>query len=233
MGKRYHFNATLFFLTISITAFPLRAMNRSSEERRDEGCPNTFTSTEHVDVFDEDASVQPHISGLLLQAAQGNERSSYQLGLAYLEGQGVRKNLEEAARWFQKAADKEFPPAQYNLGVMYCKGEGVKKNLEEAARWFQKAADQEFPHAQYNLGQMYYEGEGVMKNLEEAARRFQKAADQEFPEAQYNLGVMYYNGEGVAKNLEEAAKWYQKAAERGDLDAVRVLRKMNSTSYIS
>jgi TPR repeat protein len=37
----------------------------------------------------------------------------------------------------------------------------------------------------------------------------------------------------VTKNLEEAAKWYQKAAERGDLDAVRVLRKMNLTSYIS
>ena len=40
-------------------------------------------------------------------------------------GQGVVKDEEEAAKWFRKAADQGYAPAQYNLGGMYTKGNGV------------------------------------------------------------------------------------------------------------
>ena len=39
----------------------------------------------------------------------------------------MKKNLSEAAVWYQKAAEGGVPGAQLNLGVAYLNGEGVAK----------------------------------------------------------------------------------------------------------
>ena len=52
-------------------------------------------------------------------------RSQNSLGWMYENGQGVEKDLEEAVKWYRKAADQGNAYAQYNVGVVYYKGEGV------------------------------------------------------------------------------------------------------------
>jgi len=63
------------------------------------------------------------------------------LGGMYLLGaNGADPNEEEAARWFQKAADHDSPAAMFDLAGLYESGRGVSKNLEKAKDLYQKSA---------------------------------------------------------------------------------------------
>ena len=95
-----------------------------------------------------------------------------------LEDFGIAKNLLEAVRLYQLAADQENPMAQNNLGNSYARGEGVKKDLKEAVRFYQLAAAQGNPLAQNNLGTCYARGEGIEKNLNEAVRFYRLSVQQ-------------------------------------------------------
>lgn len=61
------------------------------------------------------------------------------MGICYEYGKWVEKNLEEAVKWYTKAANQEYAQAQYLLGKAYDKGEGVAKNDSEAMKWYLKA----------------------------------------------------------------------------------------------
>ena len=131
---------------------------------------------------------------------------SYELGVLYYNGQGVKRNYGEALKWFRKAAGQGNAAAYGWLGGMYYNGEGVKKNYGESAKWYRKAAEQGDAYAQNALGFLYYNGQGVKRNYGEALKWFRKAADQG-NEASYGwLGILYYEGQGVKKDYSEAAK---------------------------
>lgn len=55
-----------------------------------------------------DYSVDMHIKELANSAEQGNVRAMSSLALAYLNGDGVEQNYEEAAKWFGLAAEKSL-----------------------------------------------------------------------------------------------------------------------------
>ncbi|MFZ1640333.1 MAG: tetratricopeptide repeat protein [Candidatus Contendobacter sp.] len=120
-----------------------------------------------------------------------------------------------ALKWYRKAADQGYAPAQINLGSMYAEGEGVPRDLQEALKWYHKAADQGDASAEFSLGMLYEQGEGVPQDFEEALRWYRKAADQGDALAQVNLGSMYAEGQGVPRDFQEALKWYRKAADQG------------------
>ena len=45
----------------------------------------------------------------------------------------MQENDAEAAKWFAKAAEQQFPRAQYLLGECYENGYGVEKDAGSAA----------------------------------------------------------------------------------------------------
>jgi TPR repeat protein len=51
-------------------------------------------------------------------AERGDVVSQYTLGMMYLKGQGVAKDLAAARKWFRNAVDMGFAPAQFRLGQM-------------------------------------------------------------------------------------------------------------------
>ena len=116
------------------------------------------------------------------------------MGWHYYHGDGVPKNLEEAFKWFQKAANLGESSAQFNVGMMYQKGEGVKQDLAEAAKWYRKSAEQGKASAQLNLGMMYISGRGVRQNIDEGAKWLSKAADQGDSTAKANLAWLIQQG---------------------------------------
>ncbi|MBQ7695673.1 MAG: sel1 repeat family protein [Lentisphaeria bacterium] len=118
------------------------------------------------------------------KAKLGDAVSQYNLGLCYLNGWGVAKDMTEAAKLFRKAADKGIDEAQFNLGACYANGWGVAKDMTEAAKWTRKAAEQGHSGAQYNWGLFYANGWGVVQNRAEAVKWFRKAAKQNFKPAQ-------------------------------------------------
>jgi TPR repeat protein len=86
------------------------------------------------------------------------------------------KNMEMAATWWFKAAERGDPEAQYNLALLYSKGQGVKQDLELAFHWFAEAAGQGVVSAQSRLGLLYAKGEGVAHDPIEAHKWFDLAS---------------------------------------------------------
>lgn len=144
----------------------------------------------------------------------------YAIAHHYLHGQGVQENLPTAAKWFRRAAELGFAPAQDKLGLMYEHGIGVAKNWIEAAKWYVSAAKKGNPDAQYHLGVLYGNGEGFPVDHVESVKWCRKAAEQGQVEAQSTLGRIYLHGfDNVPKDIAEAAEWFRKAADAGDAES--------------
>jgi ankyrin repeat protein/uncharacterized protein YdaT len=164
------------------------------------------------------------IAKLLLDAgAKTNDNVWVNLGIMYLQGNGVPQNYKEAEKWFRKAAKKGIAAAQVNLGIMYLQGNGVPQDYKEAEQWFRKAAEIGISKAQVNLGMMYLQGNGVPQDYKEAEQWFRKAAKKGIAAAQVNLGIMYLQGNGVPQDYKEAEQWFRKAAEHEDTSAQYML----------
>ena len=81
-----------------------------------------------------------------------------------VEGYGVQKDPQQAAYWYQQAAEKGHPEAQYNLAVLYASGKGVKRDEAQAARWVSASAGQGYALAQADLGKRFATGNGVAQD---------------------------------------------------------------------
>ncbi|PVM86706.1 SEL1-like repeat protein [Caulobacter endophyticus] len=89
---------------------------------------------------------------------------------------GVRKDLGEARRWYERAAQGGDPSAMHNIALFAYRGDGGDKNLTTAANWFRKAAETGLVDSQFNLAQLYENGRGVAQNPAEAYRWYLIAA---------------------------------------------------------
>ena len=75
---------------------------------------------------------------LRLAAKQGYVRSQFILAVKLASGDGIPKDLEEAVKWYQKAAKQGFAPAQNNLGHIFAGKHYSSPNPAEAVRWFRR-----------------------------------------------------------------------------------------------
>jgi Cu2+-containing amine oxidase len=73
-------------------------------------------------------------------------------------GLGVKKDVNEAAKWIRKAAEQGFDEAQVVMSKFYLVGEGVEKDVNEAAKWDHKAAEQGHRYALLRLYHFYKNG---------------------------------------------------------------------------
>ena len=84
---------------------------------------------------------------------------SAEMGVAeaqYLLGQDLARNgkLEEAVKWYEKAAAQNLPRAQHVLAGCYRRGEGVKADPAKAKEWYQKAVAQGYGPSEVMLEEM-------------------------------------------------------------------------------
>ena len=159
-------------------------------------------------------------------AAAGDADAQWNLGYAYLTGQGAEQDDDQALEWFRKSADQGSAEGQFFMGYMYANGRSVTKNDKQAVSWYTLSADQGLDLAQNELGVMYFFGYGVTQNDATAMSWFRKAAEQGNMTAQFNLGVMYEEGRGADKNLNMALYWYNLSADQGYEDAQEKVRKL-------
>ena len=169
---------------------------------------------------------QATVEDLTRCAEQGLRVAQFSLGYKYDQGEGVPRNLVEAARWYRLAAEQGDVFSQSRLGLFYSLGGGVPEDDAEAVHWFRMAAEQGHATAQFNLGQMYARGEGAAEDDAEAVRWYRMAAHQGLADAQYNLGLMYLDGSGVPEDVAEAVRWFRLAVEQGHAVAQYVLARM-------
>jgi localization factor PodJL len=163
------------------------------------------------------------IGGPMLRTAalKGDAAAAYEIGVRYAEGKGVAPNMDEAAKWYDRAAQAGIVPAIFRLGTLYEKGLSVKKDIDIARRYYIQAADRGNAKAMHNLAVLAADGGGKGADYKDAAQWFRKAADRGVADSQYNLGILYARGIGVEQNLAESFKWFSLAAAQGDADSGR------------
>jgi len=161
------------------------------------------------------------IGGPVLRAAalKGDPAAAYEIGLRFAEGKGVAPNFDEAAKWYDRAAQAGLVPAIFRLGTLYEKGLSVKKDAGIARRYYLQAAERGNAKAMHNLAVLDADGGGKGADYKSASQWFRKAADRGVADSQFNLGILYARGIGVEQNLAESFKWFSLAAAQGDADA--------------
>jgi TPR repeat protein len=152
-------------------------------------------------------------------AEEGNAPAQHALGVSYLAGIGVPKDVEQGLVWLNKSAAQGYADAQFKLASLYIRGDVLPEDTAKALDLARLAAEQGHTEAQYNLGTIYATGKGVTKDAKVAAEWFRKAAEAGHPTAQSNLGVLYASGGVLEKNMEAAVQWWRKAAEQGQPSA--------------
>jgi localization factor PodJL len=163
------------------------------------------------------------IGGPVLRAAvlKGDPTAAYEIAVRFAEGKGIAPNLDEAAKWYDRAAGAGVVPAIFRLGTFYEKGLSVKKDVDIARRYYLQAAERGNAKAMHNLAVLDADGGGKGANYKSASEWFRKAADRGVADSQYNLGILYARGIGVEQNLAESFKWFSLAAAQGDADSGR------------
>jgi uncharacterized protein len=100
--------------------------------------------------------------------------------------------------------------------------EFARGNLIVALKLWKKAAEQGYAPAQTRMGDMLDKSEDDV----DAVGWYKKAAAQGDAAGEFGLGGMYAKGEGVKKDFELARKYIGSAAEKGNLQAMLVMRDM-------
>ena len=132
------------------------------------------------------------LAALQKVAGQGYPAAQFYLAKLYENGTGgVKKDLSEARRWTERAAEGGDPKAMHNLGIAYIAGTGGPKNSTVAAQWFRRAADLGLLDSQYNLAALYEQGLGVSQNGAEAYKWYLIASSK---------------GDGEARNSAQRVK---------------------------
>jgi hypothetical protein len=72
-------------------------------------------------------------------AESGDVEAQTNVGEIYERGMGVAPDYEAAAKWYQKAADKNYSRALFNLGTMYEQGLGVPQDGLKALNLYRQA----------------------------------------------------------------------------------------------
>ncbi len=107
--------------------------------------------------------VTPAVTGVSTARREDAEQL-FQRAVAFEKGTGRPQDIEEAVKWYRKAAAQGHRDAMFNLGMMYTQGRGVRQNNGEAVIYFRQAAELKHPRAHYNLGFMQENGRGVAKS---------------------------------------------------------------------
>ena len=154
----------------------------------------------------------------MLSHASHTPEEEGRLGDAYLNGDGVPADPNEASRWYLAAANAGDPRSQTALAMLYL-SRRIHGAEKDAIPWLRRASSQQYAPATYYLGHAYYFGKGVASDVDEAARLIQRAAEKEYAPAEADLGALYVLGHGVERDLRRALHWLQKAAKQKDASA--------------
>ncbi len=128
-------------------------------------------------------SVENDFERWLALAERSDPQAQRIVGEAYLNGNGVAREMDSALYWLRSAADRKNSAAMVILGVLEVQGVEVPTDSVSAVARFRGAATQGNADAEYNLGVCYRRGIGVERNDMEARRWYECAAEKGQPSA--------------------------------------------------
>ncbi len=165
----------------------------------------------------EEVKSDTRIEDLKTLAEQGDVKSQLTLGGMYFDGLEVSRDIQQAIKYYELAANQGIAEAYYNLGFIsedYGSLFG-HESYQEAIKYYKLAIDKGDSNAHYRLGSMYDKGIGISQDYQEAIKHYKIAAEQGNADAQINLGWMYDEGRGLPQDSILAYKWLNISASFG------------------
>ncbi len=154
--------------------------------------------------------------GLIQRADEGALHAQRLLGDLYRTGSaGLQLDVDEAKRWYQRAAEQGDAGAMFSLAKLYSRKQSAVHEIE-VQKWIQRAAEQGLPRAQYAWGRWLARKGNPYRDLTLARRWLLAAARQAWVPAEAEFGLMQYRGEGGGTNPQGAIQWLDLAARGGD-----------------
>ena len=167
-----------------------------------------------------------------LQAAEsGHLGAQCEVGRIYEQGIGCPVDVEEAFRWYETAAQRQFPEADNNLGALLytgaggCSGGAVRADPTAAAALFERARQRGNAAACNNLALLYEEGRGdTEQDLERAQVLYEEAAAGGIVAAYASAG----NVSLMRGNVRDAMESFQRGVAHGSELAAQGLKILSS-----
>lgn len=163
-------------------------------------------------------------------AKKENAYAMYRIGRAYLTGEGIKKSLESAYKWLNKALVSGSVDAMNYLRFINVKNDKdgrstqdilvtgkelyKSKSFEQALVYFEIAAKEGLPEAMLYLSEMYNLGLGVEQDKERSIA-YLNHAKEDLPEAWMELAARHLKGDGIPSSYVKAYGCYEKALENG------------------
>jgi TPR repeat protein len=188
--------------------------------------------------YNKHVSTKELVNAFHAPAKQGNSEYQYYLARIYFSGVGgIPKNLNEASKWYRRAAQNKHRQAQYDLGLAYIFGWfDEPPSIDRAIKVFEESAKRKSSEnnwkgnidAQFTLATLYRDGIGVDKDWKKALYWFEQSASHEFSElnddldknglitAQYNLAESYWTGKFTPIDYSKSLMWFKKIADAND-----------------
>lgn len=124
------------------------------------------------------------------------------------------RDVPEAVRLLEEAANQGDVESMYLLGEIYYKGFDKFYNPKEAMKWYLKASKSNHGKSEYRIARMYDNGEGVKSSTGDFIKWLKKAAEDNCASAQFYLGDGYGQG-WIESDPKKAIYWMRKAIENG------------------
>lgn len=155
-------------------------------------------------------------------AAAGHTRAQINLGILYMRGLGVPRDLVNARAWLEKAAASGDPQALYTLGrAMDESSEQIAPDPVRAADLYRRAAEKGHVLAGLRYGLALSEGVGIKRDAVQAQKWLVQARENGVPEAALALGDMAARTPASRdkaaneRTVQSAVSWYEVAAHGG------------------
>lgn len=155
---------------------------------------------------------------LCMAAEAGEPWAQCRLGWCYQRIQEQNRHqqmwMADAAKWYRRSADQDFPGGLYHLALCYETGNGALPDEAKALELMRRAADQNHWYALNDLARFYDKGIGEPRDENDRiVNLLRRAASKGQCDASVTLIGYYLEGSEIKRNLVMAAKQFVAAAD--------------------
>ena len=173
---------------------------------RETGDPHTVSAHFEKDLTESYDTV-------LSLAQSGDTSAMCKLAVMLRDGYNVEKNVDEAERWFVKAADLGNIEAMIELGSLLAS----RDDVEGATARFRTAAEAGSQEAQIRLIEI---SDVLDDTAKKAVLRLKELAEEGNVRAMYHYADALQKGTAVTQDKHLAHEWFVKAAELDDVNSM-------------
>ncbi len=154
---------------------------------------NSRSSSLHDQKKEEKSKKGNLFNWYLKRANQGEADSQYHIGVMFIKGEQVGRDVEEGVRWIKLAAEQGHKVAATYMELW--NGDLSVNSFESsiAVRWLKEMGRTFDINAIFDLGFLYEMGRGVQKNFQTAKKWYEFAAIEGHAEAKRRLALLKRN----------------------------------------